>query len=40
MNPMHELLRQTLGIDAFALDGDEATVEEPWQERRPERTVE
>jgi hypothetical protein len=32
-NPMHELLRQQLGIDAFALDGDARDQPEAWSDR-------
>ncbi|HET6399118.1 MAG TPA: hypothetical protein VFH47_06160 [Candidatus Thermoplasmatota archaeon] len=32
-NPMHELLRQELGIDAFAVDGQTVELAEAWSER-------
>ena len=32
-NPLHELLHQQVGIDTFALDGDDTLVLEPWQDR-------
>lgn len=32
-NPMHVLYRRAMGIDAFALDGDDTTVPEPWSDR-------
>lgn len=32
-NPLHELLHQQVGIDSFALDGDDTVVLEPWQDR-------
>lgn len=30
---MHELLHQEMGIDSFALDGDDTAVADPWQDR-------
>jgi hypothetical protein len=32
-NPMHELLRQELGIDAFPMDGQTVELAEAWSER-------
>jgi hypothetical protein len=32
-NPMRELLRQEMGIDAFALDGDAGVLVEAWSDR-------
>ncbi len=32
-NPMQDLLRRQLGIDAFALDGDERTQDDAWSDR-------
>ena len=32
-NPMQALLRRHLGVDAFALDGDETEVQDNWLER-------
>lgn len=32
-NPLHELLHEHVGIDSFALDGDETAVPDPWQDR-------
>lgn len=36
-NPLHEVLHQQVGIDSFALDGDETVVVEPWSDRRRQR---
>jgi hypothetical protein len=36
-NPIQAVLRNQMGVDAFALDGDETEVAEAWQDRR--RTV-
>lgn len=30
-NPMQELLRRQMGMDAFALDGDDTDIPDPWQ---------
>lgn len=35
-NPLHEVLRQQVGLDSFAIDGDESVVLDPWSDR-PER---
>ncbi|MGB0652039.1 MAG: hypothetical protein ACPGQL_02465 [Thermoplasmatota archaeon] len=32
-HPIHELLHDEMGIDSFALDGDETVVVESWQDR-------
>jgi hypothetical protein len=32
-NPMQSLLRRHLGMDAFALDGDDTELAESWQDR-------
>lgn len=32
-NPMRELLKEELGIDAFALDGDASPLQETWEDR-------
>jgi hypothetical protein len=32
-NPMQSLLRRHLGMDAFALDGDDTDLAESWQDR-------
>jgi hypothetical protein len=32
-NPMQALLRKQMGLDVFALDGDETDVQETWQDR-------
>lgn len=32
-NPMQALLQEAMGIDSFALDGNEHFVAEPWQDR-------
>jgi hypothetical protein len=37
-NPMQSLLRRHLGMDAFALDGDDTDLAESWQDR-PRRPV-
>ncbi|HLF16310.1 MAG TPA: hypothetical protein VI796_02625 [Candidatus Thermoplasmatota archaeon] len=36
-NPMRDLLQQQLGIDAFALDGDDTVLVESWQDRERRR---
>ena len=36
-NPMQALLRRHLGVDAFALDGDETDVQDRWTDR-PRKT--
>ena len=36
-NPMQSLLRRHLGVDAFALDGDETEVQDRWTDR-PRKT--
>jgi len=36
-NPMQQVIRRQLGVDAFALDGDESDVPDSWQDR-PRRT--
>lgn len=33
-NPMQTLLRRHLGVDSFALDGDDTDVEERWTDQR------
>jgi hypothetical protein len=33
-NPIRDLLHEQMGIDAFALDGDQAEPKEVWQERK------
>lgn len=33
-NPLHEVLHQHVGIDSFALDGDDTAILESWDERR------
>lgn len=37
-NPLQELLHQQVGIDSFALDGDETQILESWQDR-PRRAL-
>lgn len=32
-NPMQSLLRRHLGVDAFALDGDDTDVQDRWTDR-------
>lgn len=32
-NPLHVLLHRQIGIDSFAMDGDDTDVPEPWQDR-------
>lgn len=32
-NPMQALLRRQLGMDAFALDGDESPMPDSWADR-------
>jgi hypothetical protein len=32
-NPMQKLLRRQLGMDVFALDGDDTELWESWQDR-------
>lgn len=32
-NPMQSLLRRHLGMDAFALDGDDTELADSWQDR-------
>lgn len=32
-NPMQALLHEAIGIDSFALDGDQQFIAEPWQDR-------
>lgn len=32
-NPLHVLLHKQIGIDSFAMDGDDTDVPEPWQDR-------
>lgn len=32
-NPLHEVLHQQVGIDTFALDGDDTQIVESWQDR-------
>lgn len=36
-NPMQSLLRRHLGMDAFALDGDETEVQDRWSDK-PRKT--
>lgn len=38
-NPMQSLLRRHLGMDAFALDGDDTELAESWQDRPRRPTV-
>lgn len=33
-NPMQALLRRHLGVDSFALDGDDTDIEERWTDQR------
>lgn len=33
-NPMQALLRRHLGVDAFALDGDETEIVDRWTDER------
>lgn len=33
-NPMRELLQQQMGLDAFALDGEAAAVDDSWLDER------
>lgn len=33
-NPIREVLRDAIGIDSFALDGEEGFVAEAWEERQ------
>lgn len=33
-HPMQEVLRREMGIDAFALDGDDTQLGDEWQDRR------
>jgi hypothetical protein len=35
-NPLGEVLRQQVGLEAFALDGDVRPILEPWSDR-PQR---
>ena len=35
-NPLQEVLRQQVGLDSFAIDGDDTAIIEPWTDR-PER---
>lgn len=32
-NPLQDVLRQQVGLDAFAIDGDDTVVLEPWTDR-------
>lgn len=32
-NPLQDVLRQQVGLDAFAIDGDDTLVLEPWTDR-------
>ena len=32
-NPVQVVLREAMGIDAYALDGDDTRVPDPWQDR-------
>jgi hypothetical protein len=32
-NPMQSLLRRHLGVDSFALDGDDTDVQDRWTDR-------
>jgi hypothetical protein len=32
-NPMQVLLRRQMGLDVFALDGDDTDVQETWQDK-------
>ena len=33
-NPMQSLLRRHLGVDSFALDGDDTDVQDRWTDKR------
>ncbi|MFO1532296.1 MAG: hypothetical protein ABR562_01135 [Thermoplasmatota archaeon] len=32
-NPIHKLLRRQMGIDSFALDGDQEVLWETWEDQ-------
>ncbi len=32
-HPLHVLLHQQVGLDSFAIDGDETLVVDPWTDR-------
>lgn len=32
-HPLHVLLHQQVGLDSFAIDGEDAFVTEPWTDR-------
>jgi len=32
-HPLHVVLHQHMGVDSFALDGDDTQVSDPWQDR-------
>lgn len=36
-NPMQNLLRRHLGVDSFALDGDDTELGESWFDRKRSR---
>ncbi len=38
-NPMQAIIRRQLGVDAFALDGDETSVVDSWDERPRKREI-
>jgi hypothetical protein len=33
-NPLHVVLRRSLGVDAFSLDGDDSETQNDWSEKR------
>ncbi len=40
VHPLHQVLRQQVGIDTFAVDGDETRIIEDWSDKpRPRVTV-
>ncbi len=39
-NPLQVVLRRSLGVDAFALDGDDTETQNDWSERRRKVTLE
>jgi hypothetical protein len=32
-NPLQSVLRRSMGVDAFSLDGDDTEVQDNWSER-------
>lgn len=32
-HPLHEVLRQQVGLDSYAIDGDATAIKESWDER-------